>query len=72
MSFRLAIAEDDPVNRQVEELAKLHASAVPVLPSQIRSELSPAWDVALGRLLAKSAAERPTAAEGSLLVSTLI
>lgn len=63
---RLPFAHED-----IEELARLHASATAVPPSQVRPALSPAWDAALTRLLAKLPAARPTATEAAALVRAL-
>ncbi|MDP1830149.1 MAG: response regulator [Archangium sp.] len=58
-------------NADVDELARLHATASPVPPSQLKPTLSPAWDAVLARLLAKLPTARPTAAEAATLVRAL-
>lgn len=59
------------VHGDVEELAKLHATASPEKPSHVRPGLEPKWDWALEKLLAKRPADRPSAVEAASLVRGL-
>ncbi len=59
------------VHEDVEELARLHATATPERPTALRPGLERRWDEVVFRLLEKNAERRPTAQQAAALVRRL-